>query len=201
MVDIPTLLALFDQIKSYSSLKSPAKVLRLQHELWTLATNIEKGLYQWKSEWADRYPNGQAQELRVEPMDTFPTFQCQDPTTGAVVHPTTLVYPDPVLAQAMCHYFAALILVFSADTRPRDPKPNHSTYDLACLICRTMGYYVRTVPSCLASRVAFPFRVAYDSLPEGGMERRYVEEVSRLIGKRRFSDEWECTLEGVSLRK
>jgi hypothetical protein len=200
MVDIPTLLAHADQIKEYSVPKPPAKVLRLQQELWTLATNIEQGLYQWKCEWADRYPNGLAREVQEQAGGTWPAFRCQDPTTGAVVHATTLVYPDPVLAQAMCHYYAALILVLSADTRPRDPELNYSTYSLACLICRTMGYYVRTVPSCLASRVAFPFRVAYDSLPEGSMERSYIEEVFRLIGQRRFSTEWRSALEGLSVK-
>lgn len=197
MVELPALLAYADQLDSCSGAKA-AERSQLQQELWTLAANIEQSLYKWKQEWADRYPGGQPWELPVQIQDSLSVFRCQDRLTGEIVYATTLVYPDPVLAQAMCHYYAALLLVLSADTRMR-AAGLPDTYSLACSICRIMGYFARTVPSGLASRVAFPFRLAYDCLPEGGVERAYVDEAFRWIAKRRFSQEWECTLDGLSV--
>lgn len=199
MVELPALLAYVDRVNSWSGSKSAAELGRLQQELWTLAANIERDLYQWKQEKADRYPGGEPRELPVEIEDTLSFFRYQDRLTGEVVSATTFVYPDPVLAQAMCHYYAALILVLSADTRPRDAElPD--IYSLACSIYRVMGYFARTVPSGLASRVAFPFRLAYDCLPEGGIERDYINEVFRWIARRRFSHKWASNLDGVSVR-
>ncbi|KAJ6787975.1 hypothetical protein PWT90_09995 [Aphanocladium album] len=199
MVELPALLAYADQNNRCAGVRSAAEMGRLQQQLWTLATNIEQDLYQWKQEKADRYPGGQPIELAVQVEDALAFFPCRDHATGEVVHATTLVYPDPVLAQAMCHYYAALILVFSADTRPR-AAGRSDIYSLACCICRIMGYFARTVPSGLASRVAFPFRLAYDCLPEGGVEREYVDEAFRWIARRRFSQEWGSKLDGVSIR-
>lgn len=201
MVEIPALLSYVDQIKWCAGTATAVEMDRLQQKLWTLATEIEHGLYRWKLEWADQYPGGQARQLPLPAGDPFPVFQCQDNVTGnIVIHDNMLEFPDPVLAQALCHYYAALILVFSADPRPRDPRLG-DIYSLACLICRIMGFFVRTVPSGLASRVAYPFRLAYDCLPEGGMERMYMEEAFRLIAKRRSSQEWQSTLGGLKLPK
>lgn len=199
VVEIPALLAYADRLKNCSPAKSPVETSRLQEELWTFADRIEQALYQWKREWADSYPGGQPTELSARIQDNLSTFRRQDRITGEIICSTTLVYPDPVLAQAMCYYYAALILVFSADARPRETELS-DMYSLACSICRIMGFFARTVPSGLASRVAFPFRLAYDCLPEGSIERDYVEEAFRWIAKRRFSQEWECTLDGLSVR-
>ena len=204
MADIPALLARFDQIKNFSLLgnKSPAQIAQLQTGLEALATDIKHGLHQWKSEWADTYPHGQANEVRFAQEDTLPTFQCRDPTTGEIVYPAVFVYPDPVLAQAMCHYYAALMIVFSVDTPPWEDATIHNIYHLACLICRSMDYYIRTtVPVCLTARVGFPFRVAYDGLPEGSTERKYVERVFGLISRVRVSRDFEPILEEVSVRQ
>lgn len=198
VVEIPALLAYADQ-KNRSPAKSPVESDLLQEQLWTLAERIEQALYHWKREWVDSYPGGQPTELPAHIQDNLSIFRCQDSITGDIIHCTTLVYPDPVLAQAMCYYYAALILVFSADTRPRETELN-DVYSLACAICRIMGYFARTVPSGLASRVAFPFRLAYDCFQDGCIEREYIEEAFRWIAKRRFSQEWECSLDGLSVR-
>ncbi|KAJ3496846.1 hypothetical protein NLG97_g2352 [Lecanicillium saksenae] len=200
MVELPALLSYADQINAYSGAKSAAEIGRLQQQLWTLGATVEQHLYQWKQEKADRYPGGKPRELDVKVEDALSFFPCRDQTTGEVGYATTFVYPDPVLAQAMCHYYAALILVFSADTRRRETE-RPDIYGLACSICRIMGYFARTVPSGLASRVAYPFRLAYDCLPDGGMEREYVDEAFRWIARRRFSHEWGSNLDGVSIRE
>ena len=200
-MDIPALLARFDQIKSFSLLgsQSPAQMTQLQKELKALGTDIRNGLHQWKSEWADTYPNGQAKEVRPVQGDTLPTFQCRDPTTGEIIYPAVFGYPDPVLAQAMCHYYAAHILVLSVDTLPWDAASIRKIYDFACLICRSMDYYIRTVPICLTARVGFPFRVVYDALPDGSVERKYVEQVFSVISSSRISTEWDQCLTAVSV--
>ena len=201
MVEIPALLARFDQLKDFSlsGTQSPEQIALWQRELVDLRTGIERGLHLWKSEWADTYPSGHAREAPAQET-TSPTFRCHDPTAGEIVRPTVFVYPDPVLGQAMCHYYAALILVFSAvDLPPEKTVRNPRIYYLACLICRSMDYYLQQIPGFLTSRVAFPFRVAYDGLLEGSIERNYVEQVFSLIAERRLSREWEGFLRCVSV--
>ena len=83
MVDIPALLALSDEIKALSQPGTtlPTQLALLEQKLQDSVTSIDAGLQQWKSEWADAYPTGRAEEVRVQ-GPAIPTFQCQGSATA-----------------------------------------------------------------------------------------------------------------------
>lgn len=145
--------------------------------------DLDHRLRQWKREYAD--PVGQPFEVpaMVGASDTqLRIFQCRDFPSGEVITPTLIAYPDPELARALCLYYAALLTISLVDIRTERGIPPHEQYKLACLICRSTEYFIQTVPNH-STRVLGPLRVAYDTLPEGGIERQWVQELFQLLGK------------------
>jgi hypothetical protein len=72
-------------------------------------------------------------------------------------------------------YYAAMLMLSSVDTRPVDVITAAEKIEFARLICRSIEYYIRAVPSNMVNRMAFPLPVAYDSLPRRALERKYIE--------------------------
>ena len=171
---------------------------RQKRILWESITDLERRLRQWRLEWADTYPSGQPFEVHTQGLDNFPTFQYVDLHTMETITPTTFAYPDPQLARTLCMYYAAMILLSSVDTRPVNAIQRHEQFEFACRVCRSMEYYIRTVPGNMINRMAFPLRVTYDILPEGGIERRYVGEVFQLVQRKKMLNSWGKFIPDIS---
>jgi hypothetical protein len=203
MVDLPAILANFDRYTDAAANRStPAGELADQQaRLWASITEFEIRLCHWKVAFADTYPSGQPVEVQSQGQDPFPTFQRINQFTLEITTPTTLVYPDPQLARTLCMYYTGLVLLGSVDTRPINAISQSKQVDFACLICRSMEYYIRNVPGNMINRMAFPLRVAYDALPEGGVERRFVAETFQLVQRKNHLRSWGKLMVDVSPKK
>lgn len=182
VVDIPAFLAEFDRfMNSLSSGSMPSSEIEpAQMKLWDWVADLDHRLRQWKQDWVHDY---QVKEVSTQGDDPFPVFRCRDLTTMEIITPKTLVYPDLRLAHAMCLYYTALLILSAADTRPSGAITPQDQYIFACNICRSLEYYMRSA-GYLINRLAFPVRVAYDALPEGNVEREFVEEIFQWVLKR-----------------
>jgi len=165
------------------------RITEQQQNLWGLVADFERKMRLWKRLWADAYPAGQPIEVYSQGDDPFPVFRRLD-STGTIITPPTLVYPDPQSARTVGMYGAAMILLATVDTRPTGAITPSEKYDFACQICRTMEYYIRNVPGNHINRMAFPLRVAFDALPEASVERRFVGEVFHLVRRRHTLKSW-----------
>ncbi|KAL1952513.1 hypothetical protein VTO42DRAFT_5099 [Malbranchea cinnamomea] len=188
VVDIPAFLHQFDRFnQGLNNGTIPcSEVSATQTMLWTWVADLDRRLRKWKEDYIDSDPNGPAREGDI-PGDAqfpFPVFQCRDLDTMEVITPKPLVYSDLRHAQTMCIYESALLVLGAADTRPVGAMSPREQYTAACNICRSMEFYIRTIPGGLINRLAFPLRTAYDALPEGNVERKFVEEVFRLVEQR-----------------
>lgn len=170
--------------------------------LWNGIRDVTNGLTAWKINWVDNYPDGPPREVPAaeESQAQFPIFRCRDLRTGAVITPTKFEYPDLLTTQAMCIYYAARLILSTADTRPDGVGPLEQ-YGLACGICRSLEWYILTSPGNMINRLAFPVRVAWEALPDHGPERKFLYEVLKLVDKRHSLALWGGGMEDISPRQ
>jgi hypothetical protein len=194
IADIPTLLARYDSLVEATRVNSLLlpEVLDERAMFRISVTDIERRLHRWRREYAD--PVGQPFEVPSQvdepgglqdPSNSdsqFPIFRCRDLSCGAFISPPKIAYPEAELARALCLYYAALLTIAFVDIRAEGALPPHERYNLACLICRSTQYVLRTAPSH-SVRLLSSLRVAYDTLPERGPERQWVQDMFKLIGK------------------
>lgn len=203
IVDIPAFLAQFDRfMESVSSGIMPyAEIAPTQRMLWSWVSDLERRIRQWKKDWVDSYPGGAIKEAVSQGNDPFPIFKCRDLVTMDILTPTTLVYPDLRLAQTMSLYYAAHLVLSASDTRPTGSVSPQEQYMFACSICRSAEYYIRNAPGNLINRLAFPIRAAYDALPEGNIERKYLNELFHLVEERFKLRLWGSSMPEISIKK
>ncbi|KAK1148018.1 hypothetical protein N8T08_010651 [Aspergillus melleus] len=201
-VEIPALLSQHDSLQA--DLQSG--VMMGAHETavkqTTLLNNIAdltSRFLQWKVTMVDNYPDGPPKEVETEPNDQFPTFYCRDLRTGAIIKPTKFAYPNLRLAQTMCLYYSARLVLSSVDTRPDRVGPVEQ-YGLGCGICRSLEWYILTAPGNMINRLAFPVRVGWEAFPDGGPERRFMYEVLKLVEKRHALGLWGSSMPELSVR-
>jgi hypothetical protein len=203
VVDLPAVLWRYDQFNHAIQMqsKSPAELHAQKNRLWSSVQELEVRLRRWKHNWADSYPSGQPYEVGFQGPDPFPIFQYVDRVTQNIISPATLVYPDPRIAQTLCIYYAAMLLLCSVDSRRVDRIPDAERLGFAHSICRSLEYYIRTVPGNMINRLAFPIRVAYDSLPEDShLERRFIGEVFQLVERKKALKSWGEYNPGLSTK-
>jgi hypothetical protein len=170
--------------------------------LWSWVGDLDNQLREWKAKWIDTDPNGPAKESSsLAEDDSFPVFYCRDLDTNEVIAPRPLAYSDLRHAQSMCLYYSAHLVLAAADTRPVGGIPLAEQYSDACNICRSMQFYLRTIPGGLVNRLAFPMRAAYDALPEGGIERKFVEDIFHLVESKFKLRLWGSMIPEISTRK
>ena len=203
VVDLPAILYQFDQILAAekSHIMPEGELASRIAILWHSITNLKDRLDQWKIEWVDNYHTGQPYESHMAGSEHFPVFQCRDSLTGEIATPMYLVYPDPQLARTMGMYYAARILLSSVDTRPSPDDQRQEQVELARLICRSMKYYIQSVPGNMINRMAFPLRVAFDTFSEGDMERRYIGAVFQLVQRKNMLRSWGKFMPDISAKK
>ncbi|KAH8586799.1 hypothetical protein B0O99DRAFT_48036 [Bisporella sp. PMI_857] len=194
MADIPTLLAYHDSLKSATKANSISRSQMLGQRtiLQASVADIEYRLHKWKIEHTDpisgpsEFPGqGEVPRGLQSPLasDTqFPIFRCRDQLSGELISPTAITYPEPELARALLLYYSALLTISFVDMRTEGKLGPYEQYRLACLICRSIEYSIRAVPNH-ATRVMGPLRAAFDALPEGGVERQWVQDVFLVIRK------------------
>lgn len=201
-VDIPALLYEFDKFMQAcnEARLSYAEMSATQTVLCNWVGQLDRRLRRWKEEWVDSQPDGPAEEGVLAADNQFPVFQCRDFDTMQTITPQPLVYSDLRHAQTMCIYYAAHLVLAAADTRPLGGMSSREQYIYACNICRSMEFYIRTIPGGLINRLAFPLRVAYDALPVGGMERKFVEDVFHLVEEKFKLRLWGSMIPEISTR-
>jgi hypothetical protein len=194
LADIPTLLAQYDSLveATKGNFEQLSEVRDRRTMIQISISDIEGRLHRWKREHAD--PVGQPYEVPCqvgaagEPRgcsdsgSQLSAFWCKDLSSGALISPPTIAYPEPELARALCLYYAGLLTVSFVDIRTEGGLLAHERYDMACLICRSTEYFLQVAPNH-STRVLGSLRVAYDTLPEGGIERRWVEETFHAVGR------------------
>ncbi|KAG4417473.1 hypothetical protein IFR04_009356 [Cadophora malorum] len=203
VVDLPAILYQFDQILAAekSHIMPEGELASRIAILWHSITNLKDRLDRWKIEWVDNYHTGQPYESHMADSEPFPVFRYKDSLTGETVAPMYLVYPDPQLARTMGMYYAARILLSSTDTRPSPDDQHQEQVEFARLICRSMKYYIQTVPGNMINRMAFPLRVAFDTFSEGDMERRYSGAVFQLVQRKNMLKSWGKFMPDISAKK
>ncbi|KAH8600173.1 hypothetical protein B0O99DRAFT_503549, partial [Bisporella sp. PMI_857] len=188
IADIPALLACYDSLKAATKANSisHAQILSQRTILQASVAGIECCLHKWKVQHADPIsgPLGFSGGLQP-PLASdiqFPIFRCRDQLSGELISPTTITYHEPELARALCLYYSALLTISSVDMRTEGKLEPYERYDLACLICRSTEYSIRAVPNH-ATRMVGHLRAAFDTLPEGGVERQWVQDMFEVIRK------------------
>ncbi|GFF50637.1 hypothetical protein IFM58399_08861 [Aspergillus lentulus] len=189
-VDIPAYLGQIDDFAAAlrSGTVPSTELVAQQTAIWDRATELQSRLNLWKSMFADTYPPGRAWEepapdpaTKSETGTTFPTFMCRDPATMDLVPAKLLVYPDLLSATCMTYYWALHLIVSTTDSGLVSVLGLQERYQYACNICRSMKYYVETIPGCLVSRSMFVLRTAFDAFADGMVEKEFVTEVFRHI--------------------
>jgi hypothetical protein len=189
-VDIPAFLGDYDAFKS-SILQGKLpqdELVSMQNKTQATAITLDQRLQLWHSIHASNYEHGYVTEKSAAqfPHDsTCPRFHCRDVITGEISQPSVLVYPDLLLATTMCLYRALRLVVAGADNDGfvvvlSPPK----RYRLAVDICRSIPYYLHTVPGFLVSRLMFVLRVAFDTFSEGTIEREFIQQLFGHIGEK-----------------
>ncbi|KAL4948355.1 hypothetical protein BDW69DRAFT_189357 [Aspergillus filifer] len=201
-VEIPALLSQYDDLKAGSDLNilsNHEKTVK-QAALWNSVRDVTNRLSLWKVNWVDGYPDGPPQEVEATEDTQFPIFRCRDLRTGAVITPTKFQYPDLLLTQTMCIYYATRLILSSVDTRPTDGVTRIEQYQLACGICRSLEWYILMSPGNMINRLAFPVRVAWEAFPDLGPERKFLFQVLKLVEKRHSLALWGGGMEDISPR-
>ena len=198
MVDLPGILHQSDELEKKGSDVASSNAKKA--ELWYNIEDLEDRLREWKVKWADNYPPGQVVAHEFQTRDSFPVFQYRDLNSGEIVTPLPLVFPDPQLARVLCFYYASMMLLCSAGRRPAQHSQKHAQFTFACLICRSMKYYINSVPGNMVNRMILPLSVALAGFPPGSIERTFVAEVSGIIQTKRNLTSWDHLLDSIGLR-
>jgi hypothetical protein len=189
-VDIPAYLSQIDiflaQLQRGSTgASSPAELVPLQTTIWEQALELQTRLHMWKAMYADTYAKGAPREEIDEPSaDGFPVFRCRDPNTLQVLPAQVLVYPDILLATAMCFYWALGLVVSATDDGLTSVLGQAERYQYACNICRSAKYLIQNIPGCLVSRLMFMLRTAFDTFSDGMIEKEFMTELFLFIGRK-----------------
>jgi hypothetical protein len=192
--DIPTLLAQFDILAGAESNSIAVSAEQDRRAIFCrLLISLEYCLHQWRREHAD--PRGQPFEIPLQLKvatelrdfstlyNILPTFKCRDMSSREIITPTLISYPYPELACALYTYYSALLVISLFDIRTEGKIQPQQQYNLACFICRSAEYFTRKLFEDDFMQILFGLRVAYDTFPEGGLERQWVEDVFLLIGR------------------
>ncbi|KAF7713624.1 Fungal Zn(2)-Cys(6) binuclear cluster domain-containing protein [Penicillium ucsense] len=201
--EIPGLLAQSDQFKESQAARTMGaqETAVKQVALWNGITECMGKFQQWYEEWVVQNSQGLIQEVEQNETQDFPIFRRRDLRTGAIYAPTRFIYPNLLLAQTMCLYYAVRLILSSIDTRPQDRVTPMEQYELGCGICRTMAYYILTAPGNMINRLAFPTRVAWEAFPDGGPERAFLAEVLQLVERRHALGLWGSAMAELSVRQ
>ncbi|KAJ5206580.1 hypothetical protein N7491_002805 [Penicillium cf. griseofulvum] len=201
--EVPGLLAISDAFKAaqITSHMGAQEMAVKQSTLWNEIRKLTDRFCQWYEDYVVAYPDGPPQEAEQNGDQGFPIFQRRDLRTGATFTPTRFIYPNLLLAQTMCVYYAVRLVLSSIDTRPQDRVSPLEQYDLGCGICRTLEFYILTAPGNMINRLAFPTRVAWEAFPDGGPERRFMVEVLQLVEKRHALGLWGSAMEELSTKE
>ncbi|KAJ5108458.1 hypothetical protein N7456_005133 [Penicillium angulare] len=201
--EVPGLLYQSDQFKEAkrSSVMGAQEVAVKQTSLWNAIADLTGRFYQWYHDWVECYPDGPPEEAEQTGAEGFPIFKRRDFRTGAVYDATKLVYPNLLLAQTMCVYYAVRLILSSIDTRPEDRVSVLEQYELGCGICRTYEFYILTAPGNMINRLAFPTRVAWEAFPDKGPERAFMTEVLSLVERRHSLGLWGSNMSEISTHK
>ncbi|KAL2857264.1 hypothetical protein BJY01DRAFT_202513 [Aspergillus pseudoustus] len=200
-VEIPGLLSQYDEITAgiNSNILSAHERSVKQAALWNGLADLTNRFALWKINWVDGYPDGPPKEVEAKDEGVFPVFNCRNLRTGDTITPSIFEYPDLLLTQTMCIYFATRLILSSVDTRP-DGVSRPEQYQLACGICRSLEWYIMKAPGNMINRLAFPVRVAWEAFPDGGPERKFLFEVLKLVEKRHSLALWGGGMEEISSR-
>lgn len=172
-----------------------------QAALWNGIAELTAKFQQWHRDWVECDPDGPPREVEQTEDQDFPVFKRRDLRTGAVYTPTKLSYPNLLLAQTMCVYYAFRLTLSSIDTRPEDRVTPMEQYEFGCSICRTLEWYILTAPGNMINRLAFPTRVAWEAFPDHGPERAFMVEVLWLVSKRHALGLWGSDMPELSVRE
>ncbi|KAH8690681.1 putative C6 finger domain protein [Talaromyces proteolyticus] len=189
-VDIPAFLGKYDELKTALRRgKLPKEELACtHHDVQATARELDQRLQLWHSLYALSYEHGfmtQAPANSISGDDKFPVLKCHDLSTGGIIEPTILIYPDLMLAVTVClHRALRLVVAGNDDDGLVTVLRPHERYQLAVDICRSMRYYLHTVPGFLVSRIMFVLRVAFDTFSEGMIEKKFAQELFWYIGNK-----------------
>lgn len=207
-VDIPAFLGDYDAFQSAVTQTKlpPAQLASMQNKIQATATILDRRLQLWHNINGSNYELGCPEERPAEEFindDQLPRFHIRDVTTGQITQPSVLVYPDLLLATTMCLYRALRLVVAGGDDDGFIAVLSPSErYELAVDICRSIPYYLKTVPGFLVSRLMFVIRVAFDTFSMGTIERDFVQQLFSYIGNkynfRVFSN--QCSESSTALR-
>ncbi|KAH8588078.1 hypothetical protein B0O99DRAFT_601097 [Bisporella sp. PMI_857] len=184
VADIPALLERYDNITKdlKTGVLSPFEASDQQALLQTAVADVKRRLHQWEKEWVASYPSGQIREVPANTKDYLPNFRYRDSITREIITPTVFASSDPQLIRTRCIYYSALVILLGVDTRP-DNITFPEKYHYACLICRSLEYYVREVPRNLLNGVGFFLRVAHDTFQNSDIELAWVEEAFKQVAE------------------
>ncbi|KAJ5369158.1 uncharacterized protein N7496_008918 [Penicillium cataractarum] len=201
--EIPGLLAQSDAFKEAQATQRMGvqEMAVKQAALWNGITECTAQFQQWYIDWVECYPEGPIQELEQTGDQDFPIFKRRNLRTGEIYAPTRFSYPNLLLAQTMCVYYAVRLILSSIDTRPEDRVTPMEQYEFGCGICRTMEYYILTAPGNMINRLAFPTRVAWEAFPDGGPEQAFMVEVLQLVERRHALGLWGSAMPELSVRE
>lgn len=189
-VDIPGFLGDYDTFKStfLHSKALQAELVAIHDTLQARAIGLDRRLQLWHSVYATNYEHGYFWESETQEFfndDRLPRFHCRDATTGEIIQPSVLVYSDLLLATTMCLYRALRLVIAGAENDGFITVLGVSErYRLAVDICRSMPFYLHTVPGFLVSRLMFVLRVAFDTFTEGTIEREFIQQLFGYIGEK-----------------
>lgn len=186
-VDIPGYLHRIDEFMTLlqEGTTVPSELVAMQSSIWEQASELQARLDSWKRVHADTYPLGVPnEELDDETTDGFPVFRCRNLSTMHTTTAKILRYPDILLATSMCFYWAFCLVISATDSGLVSVLGLQERYQFACNICRSMKYYIQNMPGCLVSRIMFVLRTALDVFADGMIEKEFLVDVFRYIGKK-----------------
>jgi hypothetical protein len=157
---------------------SPIEMQSVQEKLHIKETRILRQLMRWEGT-LDAMPGG-ISESPTPYRDDFPILQYHDPNMG-IAFATHYEYSNVLLANAMCYYWALLLTISEPTPISLGSLESHERYVVACKICRSIRYFVRTAPGSLIYRLLLPMLLAYNVFAPGSVEATYLEDVSHFI--------------------